>query len=106
MAKPTLPNNREAQILSILINGEKYGRAIRNEYENRTGTAMPLGSLYTTLDRMEEKGFVTARLGEATKARGGIPRKYFRLTAMGTASLNAFEAWCAGFREARRIVSR
>lgn len=106
MSKPKLPNNREAQILTILINGEKYGRAIRDEYEKCTGHPMPLGSLYTTLDRMEEKGFLKARLGDATEARAGNRRKFFRLTAMGTSSLDAFEAWYSGFRQARRLVSR
>jgi PadR family transcriptional regulator PadR len=89
-AKPApFPNQREEIILTILVRGEKYGRDIRNEYEARTRQPMPFGSLYTTLDRMEEKGFVTSRMGESESERGGNRRKYFKLTGEGLSSLNA-----------------
>ena len=92
MAKNTpMPNQREAIILSILVRGEKYGREVRTDYETRTKQAMPLGSLYVTLDRMEEKGFVASRMGESDPGRGGNRRKYFKLTASGFASLNAVQ---------------
>src|SRR5579863_6352946 len=45
------------------------------------------GALYTTLDRMEEKGLVTSRLGDPTPQRGGraVPRAPINLstTAQG-----------------------
>lgn len=86
-----LPSWREAVILSILINGERYGREIRNEYEKRTEKKMPLGSLYTTLTRMENYGFVDSRLGESCHERGGNRRKYFKMTGLGERALNAYE---------------
>ncbi len=95
MGRQNLINTREAEILSILINGEKYGREIRDEYEKRTGRSMPFGSLYTTLERIDQKGYIRSRLGDSTHARGGNRRKYYRLTASGTAALNAFELWAA-----------
>ncbi len=52
---------------------------------------MPLGSLYTTIDRMEQKGFVTSRLGAAGQERGGNRRKYFKLTGMGRQALQEYE---------------
>lgn len=89
--KDTIPNQREAIILSILVGPEKYGREIRNDFEKRTGQEMPLGSLYTTLDRMEEKGFVSSWMGESESERGGNRRKWYKLTAPGLRSLNAFQ---------------
>lgn len=86
--KKVLPNEREAIILNIAIRGEKYGREIRDEYQRRTGGEMPLGSLYTTLDRMEDKGFFTTRLGDPNPARGGTRRKYYKLSADGLKALN------------------
>lgn len=83
MKKEKLPTQRETVVLSILINAEKYGREIRNEYEQRTGRKMPLGSLYTTLSRMETCGLVKSRMGESAHERGGNRRKYFRITATG-----------------------
>ncbi len=91
MAKEKLPSQRQAVILSILINGEKYGREIRNEYEKHTRRKMPLGSLYTTLSRMETYGFIKSRMGESIHARGGNRRKYFKMTGAGQQALNAFE---------------
>lgn len=90
-----LPNHREAVLLSCLINGEKYGRELRTEYEERCGRAIPLGSLYTTLDRMEDKGFLKSRFGESVHERGGNRRKYYRITGHGAAALDAYELWAA-----------
>jgi len=91
LAKERLPSQRQAVILSILINGEKYGREIRNEYERRTGRKMPLGSLYTTLNRMESYGFVKSHTGESTHERGGNRRKYFKITATGERAFDAHQ---------------
>ena len=82
---------REAQLLSILINGEKYGLEIRDEYRKRTNEDLPLGSLYVTLDRMEEKGFVKTWMGESVHESGGNRRKYFKLTASGQTAIRDYE---------------
>lgn len=81
---------REALLLAILHDGEKYGRAIRDECESRGGHKLPLGSLYTTLARMEEKGFVRSRTGESSVGRGGNRRTYYRIMALGEKALAAY----------------
>lgn len=86
--KQNIPNQREATMLAILVRREEYGREIRNQYEKRTGQVMPLGSLYTTLDRMEEKGFVKSREADASEGRGGNHRRYYKLTGSGLEALN------------------
>lgn len=86
-----MPNNREAVILSILINGERFGREIREDYARRAGETMPLGSLYVTLDRMVEKGFLRSRQGDSMPERRGNRRRFFKLTASGIAALNQFQ---------------
>lgn len=86
-----LPNQREAIILAILLHGEEYGREIRALFEKRVGSNMPLGSLYTTLDRMEDKGLLKSRLGDSAGERGGNRRKYFRITAAGLDGLNRLQ---------------
>ena len=90
MSDKKIPNNREAVILDILINGERAGRDIRNEYESRTSHNMPLGSLYTTLTRMETSGCVTSRTGGGTPERRGYPRKFFSVTGMGERALSNY----------------
>lgn len=86
------PTTREAVLLQLLINGEKYGRELRDAYERETGKRMPLGSLYVTLDRMEDKGFLKSRMGDSVAARGGNRRKYYRIQANGHAALADYQA--------------
>lgn len=86
-----MPSQREAAILSILINGEKYGLEIRNEYEDRTERQLPLGALYVALSRMEDSGLIESRMGESVHERGGNRRKYFKMTGLGERALAAFE---------------
>ena len=93
MGKEKIPTNREAVILDILTNGERAGRDIRNEYELRTNMKMPLGSLYTTLTRMETSGFVTSRTGDGKPERRGYPRKFFSITGTGERILNAYQTF-------------
>ena len=93
MYKDKLPTNREVVILDILTNGERAGRDIRNEYESHTNTKMPLGSLYTTLTRMETYGFVESRTGDTKHERRGYPRKFFSITGTGERTLNAYQAF-------------
>lgn len=96
MSDVKMPSQREAVILSIIINGEKYGREIRNEYEERTSRKLPLGSLYVTLSRMEDSGLVDSRMGDSVHERGGNRRKYFSITGLGERALSAFEAYVTG----------
>lgn len=90
-AKKSKPaNDREAVLLQALVGGEKYGLELQGAYGKATGKRMPSGSLYVTLARMEEVGFVKSREGEATHERGGNKRRYFKLTGTGATALDEF----------------
>jgi DNA-binding PadR family transcriptional regulator len=43
--------------------------------------------LYTTLDRLEDKGLVTSRFGEPTPQRGGRSKRFFTVTAKGVGAV-------------------
>jgi DNA-binding PadR family transcriptional regulator len=64
-----------------------FGSAIRDEIERRSGRAVSRGSVYITLDRLEEKGLLTSRLGEPSANRGGRPKRLFRVSAAGVAAV-------------------
>src|SRR5258708_23805341 len=71
-------------MLSILrVRDEAYGVPIAREIEETAGRAVTLGAVYLALDRLQENGLVTARLGDATPERGGRAQKVFRCTATG-----------------------
>ena len=64
-----------------------FASAIRAEIEQRTGRSVSRGSIYITLDRLEEKSLLTSTLGNASADRGGRPRRLFKITARGIAGV-------------------
>lgn len=75
-------------LLAILRLGDTaYGVTIRQEIAARTGREPSPGALYTTLDRLEEKGLVGSRFGDPTPQRGGRAKRYFRVTRKGAAAV-------------------
>lgn len=91
MSPPTALGEFEVLVLlAVLHVGDKaFGSAIRDALEARSGRAASRGAVYITLDRLEEKGLLTSTLGEGTTARGMRPRRYYRLTRTGVATLKA-----------------
>lgn len=85
MTKREYLGNLELMVLLALIRlGEDaYGVPISREIEERSGREVALGSVYATLERLEEKSLVSSDLGEPTPERGGRAKKYFRVTARG-----------------------
>jgi PadR family transcriptional regulator PadR len=71
----------------VQLGDDAYGVAIRREIEGRTGREVAIGALYTSLDRLERKGFVRSTMSEPTPERGGRSRRHFRLKAAGAAAL-------------------
>ncbi|MGO9258890.1 MAG: PadR family transcriptional regulator [Bryobacteraceae bacterium] len=75
-------------LLAILRLGEAaYGVPIRHKIEKRTSRRVSVGALYSTLDRLEAKGYVHSRFSEATAQRGGRSKRYFRLLPEGAQAL-------------------
>ena len=64
-----------------------YGVSIREEIAANTQREPSPGAIYTTLDRLEKKGLIGAKPGEATPERRGRPRRYYRVSAAGVRSL-------------------
>ena len=73
-----------------------YGVPIARMIEEETGREAAMGSVYATLERLEEKGFVSSRLGDATPERGGKAKRYFFPTGQGIARI----------RETRQALTR
>jgi DNA-binding PadR family transcriptional regulator len=75
-------------MLALLrLGNDAYGMEVREEIEKRTGRDVSYGAVYTTLDRLEHKGYVAFRMGEATAERGGRAKKFFRVLPEGSAAL-------------------
>jgi DNA-binding PadR family transcriptional regulator len=71
----------------VRLQHEAYGSTIRREIEERTERSIAIGALYTALDRLERKGYVSSNLADPTPQRGGRAKRYFRVRAPGVAAL-------------------
>ena len=71
-------------VLAIARLGDNaYGVTIRQEIESRTGRSVSVGALFTTLARLEKKGFAESAAGSSESGKRGRPRKYCTLTPAG-----------------------
>jgi len=62
-------------LLAVLRLGKSsYGVPIRHEIEARTGRSLTVAALYSTLERLEQKGYGTSHYGDPTPERGGRSR--------------------------------
>lgn len=75
----------------VALQGEAYGVSIHDELA-AAGVGTSLGAIYTSLDRLEQKGFVSSRLGEAGPHRGGRRKRVFRATPKGRNALAQAQA--------------
>ena len=66
------------------LHNEAYGVAIVAEIANSTGRKINIGAIHTVLRRLEDKGYVTSRLGGATNERGGRRKRIYTLTRAGS----------------------
>jgi len=71
----------------VRLGPDASGLEIARLIEARTGRALSPGALYTALDRLAIKGFVTSTLGDPTPKRGGKRRRLYRITRTGLARL-------------------
>lgn len=72
--------------IAALVN-EAYSVGICDELEKHTGRATKLGVVHAVLNRLEEKGLVKSKLGEATNVRGGKRKRYYTITSAGKVAL-------------------
>jgi DNA-binding PadR family transcriptional regulator len=91
-------------ILAVMRLGEgAYGMTVRREIEASSGRHVSLGAIYATLDRLEDKGFVSSAPGETTPERRGRAKRFFKVQAPGIRALKdalaALDRMRMGIRE-------
>jgi PadR family transcriptional regulator PadR len=74
-------------LAALRLGDDAYGVALMNELESAVGRRVSRGSVYVTLDRLQEKGWVTSKLSQPRPERGGRPRRLVRVTPQGVAEL-------------------
>jgi len=85
------PSSKEALILEALRGREMFGLELVEESRGR----LKRGTVYVTLGRMEDKGYVESRLEERHPGAIGLPRRLYRATGYGLRVLDAWNAYRA-----------
>lgn len=66
-----------------LLYDEAYGVAVMKEIKNRCNRSITISTVHAALARLQSKGYVDSRYGEATSERGGRRKHLFRVTKSG-----------------------
>ncbi|MGD8534556.1 MAG: helix-turn-helix transcriptional regulator [Candidatus Aminicenantes bacterium] len=83
----------EILLLSIWeLKDEAYGFKIRHHVSDIIGKDFTYGNLYSALDRLTRKKYVSKRTGESTPQRRGKTRMYYTISSSG---IEALKAACA-----------
>lgn len=91
MPQPAYLGEFEQQVLLVVVRlkNDAFGPDVGRELETRAGRRVSRGALYTTFDRLEDKGLLRWRTVPGTEARDGLPRRLYSVTPAGVAALRA-----------------
>lgn len=76
-------------LVALRLGPDAHGAAIRDELEEQVGRSVSVSTVYVTLMRLEEKGYVHSALGQPEAVRGGKARRLFEVSPEGVAALEA-----------------
>jgi PadR family transcriptional regulator len=77
-------------LLAVLrLGSEAFAPDIARELEARADRSVSRGHLYTSLDRLEDKGLLRWKVASGTAVRDGMPRRAYTVTPAGVAALRA-----------------
>jgi DNA-binding PadR family transcriptional regulator len=93
----TLLGSLELAVLLAVarLKDDAYGLAIRSDLAARTGRDYSVGAVYTTLQRLEDKGLLTSAQSDPLPVRGGRSRRHFSITGAGARALREAERHAA-----------
>ena len=79
-------------LLSVArLGDEAYGLAVRHDVSTRTKRDYSVGAVYTTLQRLQDKGLVASQATDPLPVRGGRSRRQFTLTSAGRRAIRDAE---------------
>ena len=90
MSRPYLGDFEHLVLLAVMrLADAGYGLAIRDEIVRRTSREVSTGAVYTTLDRLERKGFIQSTIEQGTLARDNRIRRRYEITPSGRDTVSA-----------------
>jgi DNA-binding PadR family transcriptional regulator len=92
MAPLALGSLELAALLAVArLQEDAYGLAVRRDLSERMGRDYSVGAVYTTLQRLEDKGLLESHATDPLPVRGGRSRRHYTLTGAGTHALRDAE---------------
>jgi PadR family transcriptional regulator PadR len=91
MPQPVFLGEFEQLVLLALLKiaDEPHAIGLREELDRLSGRSVSRGALYRTLDRLEQKGYVSSSMEAGGLERRGHRRRLFGVTETGLAQLRA-----------------
>ena len=89
MKSQRLGEFEELVLLAVPRLDEVYAVTVQRCIEQTAGRSATMGAVYTALERLEEKGFLTSRLGAVTPKQGGRRKRFYEITDQGVRVLHA-----------------
>ena len=87
-----LSRSEEIVLITILkLEENAYGVAIRKKLHEETETLWSFGSIYTALNTLTRKGYVTKSKGSPSAERGGRHKCLYSVTSEGLDALRAIK---------------
>jgi PadR family transcriptional regulator, regulatory protein PadR len=83
----------DEDILTVLLGRELYGLEVLDELNPGRSIPLRFSSLYPALNRLEKKGMVSWRWGDAVDESGGARRKYYKVTGLGATTLRSVQEY-------------
>src|SRR5262245_14343836 len=81
-----------AVLLSVArLGGGAYGLAVRIDVSKRMKRDYSVGAVYTTLQRLQDKGLIASQASDPLPVRGGRSRRQFTLTSAGRRAIRDAE---------------
>ncbi len=72
----------------LTLDDNAYGVTIHRKVEELSAPkSVTLGAIYVTLDRLEDKGFLSSWLTEPTAERGGRAKRCYKIESAGQTAL-------------------
>jgi len=83
-------SNLEMMVLNILISEGASREVYGFELIEKSNGLLKKGSIYVTLTRMEDKGYISSRKEEVREGARGLPRRMYKTEGLG---LSIFSHW-------------
>lgn len=78
----------ELVLIAVLrLKDKAYGISVFNYIVDLTGNEVSVSSVYFPLERLVRKGYLRTFMGEPTAKRGGMSKRYYKLTQAGVIAL-------------------